>query len=480
MRTDTGPSEDRAGKGRRTIIQYSEALDSLDNADQSQVGQIVAQTTNQGPPAAPWSLAHRVGFRFACCYLLLYMAPAPGRVSLIEVMPGGSWLAGGYSGLWHKLVPWVTIHFLHLSGKATAYSPTGSGDTTLDYVESMLFVVFAALGAAIWSLADYQRKDYRRLHSWLRVAVRYTLGFTLLEYGFSKVFPIQFGSDLGFMSLTEPYGDFSPMGVLWKFMGASRTYTFFAGMCEVVGGALLLFRRTTTLGAMVSFGVLLHIVLLNFCYDVPVKLYSSNLVLMAIFLAAPDLRRLLNFLVLNRVGEPADLSAPRFGRRWMRISAVVFQVLFVGCFLRSAIGEVWELYKQGYIAVKRPPLYGLYAVEIFTRNGQELPPLITDATRWKEVVIQLPDNLGIRMMDGSPKFYKAEYDAAKNTVALSEGADKSHTNLLTYARPDAEHVVLQGDLGTNTLSIRLRRIDTSKFLLVNRGFHWINELPLNR
>jgi hypothetical protein len=29
-------------------------------------------------------------------------------------------------------------------------------------------------------------------------------------------------------------------------------------------------------------------------------------------------------------------------------------------------------------------------------------------------------------------------------------------------------------------AIRLRQIDASKFLLLSRGFHWINEMPLNR
>jgi hypothetical protein len=464
---------------RPTLIGYARALNLLDNTVQSPAEQIVARDPDQRPPAKPWSLAHRIVFRFVCCYFVLYMAPDPGRLSLIEVIPGGSWLANAYVGVWHKLVPWVAIHILHLSGRATAYFPTGSGDTTLDYIEDLLFVLFAGAGAVIWSLADHQRKDYRWLHSWLRVAVRYTLAFTMFTYGFVKVFPLQFGS-LGFRSLTEPYGDFSPMGVLWSFMGSSTAYTIFAGLCEMVGGTLLLFRRTTMLGAMVSLAVLLNVALLNFCYDVPVKLYSSNLVLMAIFLAVPDLRRLLNFLVLNRVGEPADLSAPRFGRRWMRIGAVIFQMLFVGHFLGTQFNECRAAYKERDNKEKRPPLYGLYDVESFTRNGQELPPLITDAARWKRVFIQYPGNLGVRMMDDSAKYYNAEYDVAKNTVALSESADKSHTNVLAYSWPDADYVVLQGPLGTNTLSIRMRKIDTSKFLLVNRGFHWINEVPFNR
>jgi len=30
------------------------------------------------------------------------------------------------------------------------------------------------------------------------------------------------------------------------------------------------------------------------------------------------------------------------------------------------------------------------------------------------------------------------------------------------------------------LAVKLRKSDPSKFLLVNRGFHWINERPFNR
>ena len=75
---------------------------------------------------------------------------------------------------------------------------------------------------------------------------------------------------------------------------------------------------------------------------------------------------------------------------------------------------------------------------------------------------------------------KAEYDTAKSTVSLSKSEDESDKIFAAYSRPDAEHVLLQGTAGTNALAIRLQKIDTSKFLLINRGFHWINELPFNR
>ena len=71
---------------------------------------------------------------------------------------------------------------------------------------------------------------------------------------------------------------------------------------------------------------------LNFCYDVPVKLYSLNLLLMAVFLMAPDLGKLTGFLVLNRPAAPVTTSGPVFEKRWMRIGALSIKILFIGFF----------------------------------------------------------------------------------------------------------------------------------------------------
>jgi hypothetical protein len=40
--------------------------------------------------------------------------------------------------------------------------------------------------------------------------------------------------------------------------------------------------------------------------------------------------------------------------------------------------------------------------------------------------------------------------------------------------------VIDGTFDGVRSTIRLRKIDLSKFLLTNRGFHWLNEQPFNR
>jgi uncharacterized membrane protein YphA (DoxX/SURF4 family) len=375
-------------------------------------------------------------------------------------------------------VPWVAIHVFHLSGRAVTYFPTGSGDTTLAYVENLCYLVIALAATLAWSVADRKRKDYRKLHGWLRILIRYTLALTMFGYGFAKVFPLQFRFP-GLAKLVEPFGDFSPMGVLWNFMGASPAYTIFSGAVEVLGGALLLFRRTTTLGAMVCAGALLNIAMLNFCYDVPVKLYSTNLLLMAILLLAPDLGRLMNVLVLNRPAPAADLGNLPLRYRWMRLAAVGVKCLFIGSVLYFQITGGWRSYKQ-VRNPERPPLFGLYEVEAFAQNGRELPPLVTDANRWRKVMVQFPGFFTVKAMDDSQRSYTSEYGKGSDTLTLFVNGDKTKRNEFKYSRPDADHVALEGTLAGDVLSLKMRRIDTSRFLLLNRGFHWINEMPFNR
>ena len=414
-------------------------------------------------PLARWPLIQRIAFRFLCAYFVLYCVPG----TVLYAIPGGRYLARPIAALWNTVCPWSAIHVFHLSGQRTTYFVTGSGDTTLAYIQDLLIVMLATCAALVWSILDRRRPNYTALHAWLRLLVRYTLAFILFSYGFAKVFPLQF-QPAGLNRLTERFGDFSPMGVLWSFMGASLAYTIFAGAAEVTGGLLLLFRRTASLGALVSFAVLANVVALNFCYDVPVKLYSANLLFMAAFLAAPDAKRLANVLVLNRPAPAADLSAPHFERRWARIAVTVLWIAFAGWELFGQIRGGWQRYEQTY----HGPLRGTYEVESFLSNGRDVPPS-GDPSRWHLVEFGA-QYLMLRTMNDSPLGFRAAYDANSHTIRLTGGG------ALQWSQPDDQHLTLDGGVRGNTLSIKLRTMGSSGFPLTGRGFHWIQEFPFNR
>lgn len=98
-------------------------------------------------------------------------------------------------------------------------------------------------------------------------------------------------------------------------MGASPAYRMFTRFIELV--ALLFFLRTALSGAILSAVAMTQIVALNFCFDVPVKLFFSHLLAFSLFLLSPDLPRLFSFIVLQLPSVPAAVHPIQLTLRWM-------------------------------------------------------------------------------------------------------------------------------------------------------------------
>ncbi|AGC48495.1 hypothetical protein MYSTI_07223 [Myxococcus stipitatus DSM 14675] len=413
------------------------------------------------PQVEPWSLARRYGFRFVFAFLFLYHLPFPPK------------------SFWQPLEVWLARHvFGH--DLVVPTGPSGSGDKAVDYAHLAFMLTLSFLVAGVWSFIDRRRTDYVKAHDFLRVYVRYILAVSMLSYGFAKVIKTQFPFP-NLERLTQPLGDLSPMGLLWTFMGYSPGYNLFTGGAEALGGLLLFFRRTTTLGALVVIGVMVNVVALNFFYDVPVKLYSSLLVSLAVFLLLPDLRRLADVLVFNRATQPTVLATPFTFSSRVTWALRGVKAVFIGWMLYSSVSQNLSMSEKWGDAAPHPPLYGFYDVESFTRDGQVLPPLLGDTHRWRAFIVNRHGPT-VRKMDDSRKRYFGTYEEGSKSFTLAEGRQPDAAKLvLAVEQPDAEHLVLKGPYEGATIEVKLRKVDTaSKFLLVGRGFNWVQEFPFNR
>src|SRR5262249_15716688 len=145
--------------------------------------------------------------------------------------------------------------------------------------------------------------------------------------------------------LTQTFGDFSPMGLLWAFMGFSTVYQIITGAVEVLGGLLMATRRTTPLGAIVTVVAMTHVVALNPCFHVPVKPYSIHYLAMGLFLLAPDIPRIMKVIILRQAVEPAPLphlfGSPRLSR-----AALVFRTLITAAILWSSFYTHYEMWLE--------------------------------------------------------------------------------------------------------------------------------------
>lgn len=235
-----------------------------------------AATTATEPAQTPWPVTTRVAFRFCFVYFGLYVIFTQMLRSLVPfAIPFPQF---GVTSPMKNITGWVGAHLLHATNRVAPH-PTGSGDTIYAWSQAVAMLLIAAIATGIWSIAARDRREHARLYRSFRVFIRFALATTLVTYGFSKVPPLQMPTT--FLSrLVEPYGNFSPMGVLWYSIGASPAYEMFVGSAEIFAAVLLFIPRTAALGSMVALMDSIAIFTLNMTYDVPVKLFSLHLVLM--------------------------------------------------------------------------------------------------------------------------------------------------------------------------------------------------------
>jgi hypothetical protein len=314
--------------------------------------------------------------------------------------------------------------------------------------------------AALWSLAS-RRREYDRLHGWSRIVLRYYVAVAMMVYGSFKIIDTQF-PPISLDTLAAPVGAMSPMALLWTYMGYSSTYAAFTGFGESLGAFLLFFRRTTTAGSLLLCAVLSNVALINYVYDVPVKQLSTNLLLAVIVLASGDLKRLMSVFVFNTPTPAADISFafPNWFGQFRRFAK---PVLIVG----AACGPLVASFLVHRSIVKRPPLYGIYDVERFTRNRADAPPLASDSTRWRRIVFSRPGTMSVRMMTDSTRMFASHVDTARRRIVIHRSSrDES---AFAYERIDADRLRLQGRFGGDSLDVIVRRLDERAiFRLQNR------------
>jgi hypothetical protein len=63
---------------------------------------------------------------------------------------------------------------------------------------------------------------------------------------------------------------------------------------------------------------------------------------------------------------------------------------------------------------------------------------------------------------------------------LNDDVDKNWRANFTFAREAPDQLTLNGNMDGHETHLQLRRVDRNKFLLVNRGFHSIQESRFNR
>lgn len=393
-------------------------------------------------------------------YFVIYSLPAP-----CDALPFTEWILEAHALCMRTLV----VGFAELAlGLEISVFPAGSGDTTYNYVELLVVAILAATGAAaaIWlsrgraiTAANVER---------VRAYLRWVLGAALLSYGWAKAPPLQMPAP-GPERLVMSFADASPMGLLWTFMGASAAYQVFSGLIEVVAGGLLLVRRTSLAGALMASVVLLNVVALNLCYDVPVKLYSMHLLAMALLLVAPHAPRFVRAVLLESSSVAERL--PR-RRRWAALAS-----LGAWLALQPLVESLGEL-EAARAELAGSAWHGVWRVERFERGGLVNREL-ADGERWVRVGLNAAGLAAIQRADGHARRQLVSVDPERGELVLSRREEPDPIPL-AFAQPAHDVLELSGEFEGAPIVVRLVREPAEAALLASRGFRWISEKPFNR
>lgn len=210
--------------------------------------------------------------------------------------------------------------------------------------------------------------------SWLSILLRYWIAFLLLDFGFQKIFEVNFNysyhiDDSLVNSLTGPE-------LTWKYYGFSYGLSVIVAFFQIIGSIFLLFRRTLLLGVLILLPVMLNIVLINIFYNIgPITLFTSILITLG----------LVNIFLQHRVKvisffDQYKSTLPSLGSnflRWVaRLLCVMIPFLFV-------------IYYNYDVHLSKK-YFGKWKVEKMIRNGEivDEQSWVNDTLAWKTIYIE--------------------------------------------------------------------------------------------
>lgn len=121
------------------------------------------------------------------------------------------------------------------------------------------------------------------------------LSLILFKYGCDKIFHAQFYTPEPNILYTN-FGKLDQDILYWSVMGLSWKYSLFLGIIEVLVAIGLLFQKTRVLSLFIALFTIVHIVVINFSFDISVKLFSSFLLVINVALVYPFLKKTILFI----------------------------------------------------------------------------------------------------------------------------------------------------------------------------------------
>ncbi|MCF2517772.1 hypothetical protein [Dyadobacter sp. CY351] len=351
-----------------------------------------------------------------------------------------------------------------------------------NYTGWFITVAICLLAGWAWKRLDRKRIDYEKLYYWFYTAARYGIALRMSWFAWAKVFPVQMPFPT-ISQLNTNLGDFTPGKLYWLTTGVSPFFEVFAGFFELAATLFILFRRTTTLGALMMVAILVPIWFVNIGYDAGVELASLHILTLSLMLLARDGKRFYEILIEHKAVALTYVPKITFTQNWKNSALLAFKYAFIFMFIIHRGYSYGTLYASGK-TFKLPlddglaGFSGFYHVADFKLNGNTIPDAIGDTTRWQNVVFEKFNSISIKIdkpfkLNTKNSIRTTEYygnigryyygysaDTVNKVFTLRNRADTLSKLFLGYERPDPNKIILSGlNERNDSIYVVLKKID---------------------
>lgn len=323
--------------------------------------------------------------------------------------------------------------------------PQISSDSATMYTLVLALVPFALLMATVvWR---FSKNDVWLV--WVKTFLRLFLSLHLMSYGCDKLFKGQF-------YLPEPNILFTEFGRLdrdilfWSTLGTSYTYSVFTGLVEVMAAVFLWFRKTRIVGLLLALAAMVHVVLINFSFNISVKLFSTILLFISLFLLSPHFKSMWRFLAGQEITK-LQLSRLSIGNRAIAKSMKFFAVGFI---LLEAIYPNLVSGNWNDDLAQRPYLHGAYKV---MNQSPELP---------KRVFVHRMGYLIVQAQNGDMESFSLEVDRLRQKLQIQNSQGRRVESSFSVTEENILEMHLKGQ------RLKMQKLKWRELPALQNSFHW--------
>ncbi|TGD59877.1 hypothetical protein [Flavobacterium humi] len=322
-------------------------------------------------------------------------------------------------------------------------------------LSTLAIAILFSVGFSIyWHNKEKKGKANAVLYiSWLTTLLRYWIAFLLFDFGYQKLFEVNF--NYSYHINDTLVSQLNGQELTWVYYGYSYNLAVILALFQIIGSFLLLFRRSVLAGVAVLLPVIANIVLINMFYHIgPITLFTSVQIALGLtYLLWQHKTAIISFF--KECKDMLPTIGSNMARPVARLACILLPCLFV--------------YYYNHNVHLSKKYFGKWKVEAMTRNGKPVAEneWQKDSLAWKTIYIEERGKMyycpnPYMYVDSTSIFMKYDYDDARNTlkvISYEKNPQRPDTIPVTVTRFQEKSMQWDMVFDKNAVHMALRKVE---------------------